>query len=165
MCACVQVCVWVGWEGIPRWLALRSHKASTAYHMQHSPYSLHRKTDFTATSHQMWWCVACGEKWLCSLRSDFYFSKFIQHSLQVSSRSEPAVTSQGKIRLSGRRVEDVEGKNEEKGWRLFFFFKQKKGFLRFEVRFMAVCAYVMSELKTPCFSGRLILNVLWEVGE
>lgn len=91
-------------------------------------------------------------------------STFIQHSLQVSSKSEPAVTSQGKIRLSSKRVEDVEGKNEEKGWRLFFF-KQKLAFLRFEVRFMAVCAYVMSELKPPCFSRRLILNALWELGE
>lgn len=46
-----------------------------------------------------------------------------------------------------------------------FFFQTKKGFLRFEVRFTAVCAYVMSELKTPCFLGRLILNALWELGE
>lgn len=91
-------------------------------------------------------------------------STFIQHSLQVSSKSEPAVTSQGKIRLSSKRVEDVEGKNEEKGWRLFFLNKNWL-FLRFEVRFMAVCAYVMSELKPPCFSRRLILNALWELGE
>lgn len=92
-------------------------------------------------------------------------SAFIQHSLQVSSKSEPAVTSQGKIRLSSKRVEDVEGKNEEKGWRLFFFLNKNWLFLRFEVRFMAVCAYVMSELKPPCFSRRLILNALWELGE
>lgn len=47
-----------------------------------------------------------------------------------------------------------------------FFFLNKNGlFLRFEVRFMAVCAYVMSELKPPCFSRRLILNALWELGE
>lgn len=92
-------------------------------------------------------------------------STFIQHSLQVSSKSEPAVTSQGKIRLSSKRVEDVEGKNEEKGWSFFFFLNKNWLFLRFEVRFMAVCAYVMSELKPPCFSRRLILNALWELGE
>lgn len=153
---CAQVCVsgWVGWEDIPHWLTLRSHKASTAYHMQHSPCSLHRKTDFTATSHQTWWCVACGEKWLCSLSSDFFFS----------SQSEPAVTSQGKDKA-------VQQKSGRKEWRervegfFIIFFQTKKGFLRFEVRFTAACAHVMSELKTPCFSGRLILNALWESGE
>lgn len=47
----------------------------------------------------------------------------------------------------------------------FFFLNKNWLFLRFEVRFMAVCAYVMSELKPPCFSRRLILNALWELGE
>lgn len=51
VCVCVQVGLWVDGRGAGRAVTCSS-------------YSLHRKADFTATSHHMWWCVACEEKWL-----------------------------------------------------------------------------------------------------
>lgn len=70
------------------------------------------------------------------------------------------ITGTDKRVLSGRcerkelaqRVEDI-------------FLNRKGVFLRFEVRFTAACAYVMSELKTPSFLGRLIQSALWDLRE
>lgn len=113
----------MGGKGIPHWLALRSRKASTAHHIQYSPYTLHRKTDFAIKCDDV---LRVGRN-DCSLRSDFFFCpEFIQHSLQVSSNSGPAVTSQGKIRLSSSTVEDVDGKNEEQRVEVFFAFSDLK---------------------------------------
>lgn len=47
-----------------------------------------------------------------SLRSDFFYQHLFNTAFLLVS----------KIRLSRRRVEDVEGKNEEKGWGPFFVF-------------------------------------------
>lgn len=61
-----SLCVGVCGAYIPHGTTLWSQEVSTAYQMLYSWSSLHKKTDFKATSHQEWWYVRGGE-------SDFFF--------------------------------------------------------------------------------------------
>lgn len=102
--------------------------------MQAGAYSLHRKTDpvFFSIKSDKQQVIKCDDVLRVERSSSVLRGQRSQNAFNGSlfnaacPASEPAATSREEIRLCSRRVEDVKGKNEEKGWRLSF--KQKRTF-------------------------------------
>ena len=87
-----------------------------------------------------------------SLRSDLF-----QNSFNIQVQACWNIT--GKDKAVQQKM--WQERMRKKGGGIFFFLNNKKNW-RFEIRFTAACTHVMSELKSPCFSERLILNALWD---